>query len=157
MADSSTIYRQCALQVRIPFFFFFLSCSPTAPPGPSPPHSWGLEITPRHNTPHEGSAGRRDLYLTPHKIHNRDIHYTGGIRTRNPGKRVATGLRLRSRIGCIPSLFVYLLHTTLLRPLNAHDYANLHITQRAYLMFSIIHTHTLVSVLVNIKQSEFVF
>jgi len=50
-----------------------------------------------------------------------------------------------------------LLYTTLLRPLNAHDWENLHINQRAYLMFSIIHTHTLVSVLVNIKQSELVF
>jgi hypothetical protein len=46
----------------------------------------------------EWSARRRDLYLTTHNTHNRqDLHATGGIRTRNPSKRVAADPLLRPR------------------------------------------------------------
>jgi hypothetical protein len=37
----------------------------------------------------EGSAQRRDLYLTIHHSQDTDIHAPGGIRIRNPNKRPA--------------------------------------------------------------------
>jgi len=41
----------------------------------------------------EGSARRRDLYVTTHSIHKTQISMApGGIRTRNPNKREATGI-----------------------------------------------------------------
>ena len=45
----------------------------------------------------EGSARRRGFYLhnTQHS-HETNIHSPGGIRTRNPSKRAAADLRLRS-------------------------------------------------------------
>jgi hypothetical protein len=48
----------------------------TAPSGPGPPHSRGFYITQRRTTVgrsplDEGSARRRDLYLTTHNTHNR--------------------------------------------------------------------------------------
>ena len=57
-------------------------------------------VTHRHSTLcmtplDEGSARRRDLYLTTHNIHETDIHARGGIRTRNSSKRAATGPRPR--------------------------------------------------------------
>jgi len=70
-------------------FFFFFSCfvclflplSPhgtTAPSGPGPPHHRGFTITLRHTTLSrtpldEWSAQCRDLYLTTHNTHNRQI------------------------------------------------------------------------------------
>jgi hypothetical protein len=48
--------------------------------------------------PNEGSARRKGLY--PHNTqqsHDANIHAPGGIRTRNPGKRVAADLRFRPR------------------------------------------------------------
>ena len=73
------------------FFLFFKSTQPptvyiyicsffdngaTAPRGPRPPHCRGFVITPKHTTVgrtplDEGSARRRDLYLTTHNTHNR--------------------------------------------------------------------------------------
>ena len=57
-------------------------------------------ITPRHTTLggtalDKWSARRRDLSLTTHNT--TDIHAPAGIRTHNPGKRVTTDPRLRSR------------------------------------------------------------
>ena len=47
-------------------------------------------------TPLDGwSARPRDLYLTTHNIHNRDIHAPGGIRTHNLSRRAAADPRLR--------------------------------------------------------------
>jgi len=44
----------------------------------------------------EGSALRRDLYLTTHNTHNRQTSMPPGeIRTRNPSKRGAADLRFR--------------------------------------------------------------
>jgi hypothetical protein len=48
------------------------------PSGPSPPHNRGFTITLRHTTLgrtplDEGSARRKDLYLTKHNTHNRQI------------------------------------------------------------------------------------
>jgi len=46
----------------------------------------------------EGSARRRNLYLTTHNTHNRQpIMAPVGIRTHNPSKQAATDLRLRLR------------------------------------------------------------
>jgi len=71
------------------------------PSGPKPP-LWGTSITLKHNalarTPlDEWSARRRDLYLTTHISHKRDIHAPGRIRTRNPSKRATADPRLRPR------------------------------------------------------------
>ena len=45
----------------------------------------------------EGSARCRDLYLTAHTNKRHTSMPPGGIRTRNPSKRVAADLRLRPR------------------------------------------------------------
>jgi hypothetical protein len=46
----------------------------------------------------EGSARRRDLYVTTHKhSQGTNIHAPGGIRTHDPKKRSAADLRLRPR------------------------------------------------------------
>jgi hypothetical protein len=67
----------------------------------SPPYR-GFTITLRHTTVGrtplgEWSARRRDLFLTMHDTHKRDIHATSRIRTRNPIKGDAADPRLRSR------------------------------------------------------------
>ena len=165
MAGSSTKHPQCILQVRIPVFF--LSCSPTALPGPRPPQSWGLEITLRHNTPHEGSARRRDLYLTPHKIHNRQTSMTpAAFEPAIPASEWAQTYALdRGSVVYLCYLYIYCI---------LHCFGHwMHIVREIYtlhsghiscsLSFTHIHTHThthaytLVSVLVNIKQFELVF
>jgi hypothetical protein len=75
----------------------------TAPSGPAPPHYRGFMITITHTTPGrtplgEWSARRRDLYLTTHNSHKRQITMpSGGIRTHNPSKRSVADLRLRPR------------------------------------------------------------
>jgi hypothetical protein len=56
--------------------FVFVPHGATAPSGPGPPHYRGFTITLRHTTVgrtplHEGSARRRDLYLTTHNSHKR--------------------------------------------------------------------------------------
>ena len=46
----------------------------------------------------EGSARRRDIYLTTHNTHKRqNNHALGGIRTHNLSKRASADLRLRLR------------------------------------------------------------
>jgi hypothetical protein len=45
----------------------------------------------------EGSARRRDLYLTTQTLYKTKIHAPGGIRTHNPTKRSAADPRLRPR------------------------------------------------------------
>jgi len=44
----------------------------------------------------EGSARRRDPYLTTHNTHDRQTS-TGGIQTHNPNKQAAVDLRLKLR------------------------------------------------------------
>jgi hypothetical protein len=67
-------------------------------------------ITLRHTTldgtpPNEESARRRELYPTKHSTHNRqDTHAPGRIRTRNPGKRAATGTLLFLSRGCFTKM-----------------------------------------------------
>jgi hypothetical protein len=52
--------------------------------------------TPYGRTPlDEGSARRRDLYMTT-QTQETNIHAPGGIRTRNPSKRSAADLRLKT-------------------------------------------------------------
>jgi len=64
----------------------------------------------------EGSARRRDLYLTTHKIHNRETHMSScGIRTRDLSKRAAADLRLRPR-GHRDRLVLHLQITVYLQP-----------------------------------------
>jgi hypothetical protein len=46
----------------------------------------------------EGSARRRDLYLTTQTLYKKNIHAPGGIRTHDPRKRSAADLRLRLRV-----------------------------------------------------------
>jgi len=58
--------------------YCFLFHAATAPNGPRPSHCRGLTITLRHTTLRripldEWSARRRDLYLTTHNTHNRQI------------------------------------------------------------------------------------
>jgi hypothetical protein len=45
----------------------------------------------------EGSARRRDLYLTTQTLHKTNIRAPGGIRTHDPSKRSVADLRLRLR------------------------------------------------------------
>jgi hypothetical protein len=45
----------------------------------------------------EGSARRRDLYLTTQTLYKTNIHASGGIRTLDPSKRSAADLHLRPR------------------------------------------------------------
>jgi hypothetical protein len=45
----------------------------------------------------EGSARRRDRYLTTQTLYKTNIHVPAGIRTHDPSKRSATDLRLRQR------------------------------------------------------------
>jgi hypothetical protein len=59
-------------------------------------------ITLRHTTVgrtplEEGSARRRDLYLTTHNTQQTNIHVPGRIRTRNPSNRAAADVLLRPR------------------------------------------------------------
>ena len=61
-----------------PVVFPSLPHGTTAPSGPRPPHYRGFTITLRHTTLvrtplYEWSACRRDLYLTPHITHKRQI------------------------------------------------------------------------------------
>jgi hypothetical protein len=46
------------------------------------------------NSLDEGSAGRRDLYLTTHTTHKTDTHATDGVQTRNPSKQATADPRL---------------------------------------------------------------
>jgi len=55
-----------------------------------------MTLTLGRTTQEEGSARRKDLYLTTHNSHKRkNIHAPGGIRTRNPSKLAAADPRLR--------------------------------------------------------------
>ena len=81
-------------------YILFISCDAKAILGPKPPHYWSFWIKHRCTkicrTPlDEGSARRRDFYLTTHNTHETDIHAPGRIRTRNPRKRAAADPRLR--------------------------------------------------------------
>jgi hypothetical protein len=80
---------------NVKFFFHGVS----TPSGPGPPHYRGFTITLRHTTLgwtslDEWSARHRYLYLTTQNTQKR-YPWPGGIRTRNPSKRVAVGPRLR--------------------------------------------------------------
>ena len=73
-----------------------------SPSRPMPPYCWGLEITLRNtklvrNPLNKRSVRRRDLHLTRHKTHTRQISSPGEIQTRNPSKLEAADPRLRSR------------------------------------------------------------
>jgi imidazolonepropionase-like amidohydrolase len=66
--------------------------------------SWGFVITLifKHITfgripLDEGSARRRDLYLTTQALYKTNIHAPGGIRTYDSSTRTAADLRLRPR------------------------------------------------------------
>jgi hypothetical protein len=81
---------------------FFHGATDLSEPGS---HYWGFTITPRHTTLsktplNEWLARRTDLYLKTHNT-QRDRHpCPSGIRTHNPGKRVAANPRLRPRGHC---------------------------------------------------------
>jgi hypothetical protein len=81
--------------------FFFHGA--TAPSGPGLPHYRGFTITLRHTTIgrtplDEGSARRRDLYLTTHNtVQETNIRASGGIQTHDPSRRSAADLLLRPR------------------------------------------------------------
>jgi hypothetical protein len=86
------------MSLSSPFLSF--SNDASAPTGPGPPHYRGFTIT-RHitigrNPLGEWSARSIDLYPTTHNYSQEtDIHASGGIRTRNPKKRMAADTRLR--------------------------------------------------------------
>jgi len=81
------------------FFFFVWRCGPTRVMASS--FLRVLDHTQRRTTVgrtplDEWSARRRDLYLTTHNTHNRQISMApGGIRTHNLSRRAAADLRLR--------------------------------------------------------------
>ena len=78
-------------------------CGATAHLGPTSPHCWSSEVTHRfgRSSLNEGSARRRDSYLTTQHQQETDIHAPGGIRTRSLTKRLAAD-RAATRIGsCI--------------------------------------------------------
>ena len=88
------------LKIITPLIFFFWRNSPQWTRASS--FSRCLDHTQRRITVgriplDEWSARRRDLYLTSHNTHNRDIHAPGGIRTRSLNRRAAADLRLRPR------------------------------------------------------------
>jgi hypothetical protein len=69
--------------------------------GPWPPHCWDFDITLSHTTRgrtplDEGSALRRDIYLTTHRSYNRHPCTPGGFQTHNPNRRAAAGPRFLS-------------------------------------------------------------
>jgi hypothetical protein len=88
-----------------------LSLTLSAPPPPNDAtasscpgsHQYrGFTMTLRHTTfgrtpLDEWSARRRDFYVTTQHSQERDIHVPGGIRTRNPSKRMVEGPRFRPR------------------------------------------------------------
>jgi hypothetical protein len=96
----------------IPSVYMFSFHGVAAPSRPGRPHyrrfTIRLRPTTLGRTPlDEGSARRRDLYLTTHNTHNRQTSMPpGGIRTRNPSKRRATDPRLRPR-GHVDRLSLY--------------------------------------------------
>jgi hypothetical protein len=55
------------------YFSVFFFCGATAHHGPRPPHCWSVEVTYRlgRSSLDEGSASRRDRYLTTHNTHRR--------------------------------------------------------------------------------------
>ena len=81
------------------FFFLFLAQQPNVGQG-----RLFLEVSRSHTQWHstvgwtpldEGSAHRRDLYLTTQQSQETDIHAPDGIRTRNSSRRPAIDPRLR--------------------------------------------------------------
>jgi hypothetical protein len=74
----------------------------TAPSGPGPPQYRGFTIALRDATLcryplDDGSARRKDLYLTSQTLYKTNIHAPGAIRTHDPSKRAAADPRLRPR------------------------------------------------------------
>jgi len=83
-------------------FLFFLCGAATQRGSWPPPRSWGfldhIRRTTVGRTPlDKRSARRRDIYLTTHNTHNRQIHDPGGIRTHDFRRRAAADLRFRPR------------------------------------------------------------
>ena len=83
------------------FLRYLFHCA-TAPSGPGPPHYRCFTITLRHNIfgwfpLDERSSRRRDLYLTTHNTHKKDVHAPGGVRRRSPSKRAAADPHIRAR------------------------------------------------------------
>jgi len=86
------------------YSLYNIFCGAATQRGSWPPHSWNfLDHTQRRTTVgrtplDEWSARRRDLYLTTHNTHNRQISMPpGGIRTHDLSRRAAADLRLRPR------------------------------------------------------------
>ena len=92
VVDLSTINDKTCTMLSL--IFFTIAQQPPPPRGPGASPHQGFTITHRHTTVvrtplDEGSARRRDLYLTT------DTHASGGIRTHKPSRRAAADLRLR--------------------------------------------------------------
>jgi hypothetical protein len=90
--------------VKVPFFFLPMAQQPLVGQGfliieasrshSDTSHSVGLLWT-------SDQPRRRDLYLTTHNIHKRQTFMPpGGIRTRNPSKRVETGISAVEVLRC---------------------------------------------------------
>jgi hypothetical protein len=84
------------------FISFFVLPSSTCSQQVSRVFAFSLDHTQTHTTVgrtprDEGSARRRDLYLTTQTLYKTNIHAPGGIRTHDPSKRSAADLRLRPR------------------------------------------------------------
>jgi hypothetical protein len=82
----------CVLEQSFPALGIFILFEATAQLGPKPPRVWGFEITHRHTalsrTPlDDGSALRRELYLTTHNIQKIDIHAPSGFEPAIPASK----------------------------------------------------------------------
>jgi hypothetical protein len=87
---------ELCIRFRIPSPFYLLVLSKCRG------FSFSLDHTQTHTTVgktplDEGSARRRDHYLTTQTLHKTNIHAPGGIRTHHPSNRTAADLRLRPR------------------------------------------------------------
>jgi hypothetical protein len=85
---------------------------PDSRSGPTPPHSWGLEITLRHitlrSTLDEWSARRRHPYLTTHNTQQeKDIHVPCGFEPALPAsERLQTHTLDGAATGICPLTFI---------------------------------------------------
>jgi hypothetical protein len=82
------------MAIDLVFKEHFMAWQP--PGGPGPPHCWGLEITLRHTTLGRTSldkwlARRRNLYLTIHNTHKRQISMPlAGVKARDRPCKIRT-------------------------------------------------------------------
>jgi len=104
------------------YFIYSFFCGATTLLGPRPPHCWGFEVTHIVRSPLDIWSPVAEA-LPDNTLHSQetDIHSPGGIRTHNPSKRAAAGLRLiprghrdrlRNAYSTTISNYCYIINTT---------------------------------------------